>query len=140
MKSKPDVKQSLPVEKNLTFRVDPERKIVYETISGFIRLKDLIEFKKKEADSSDFNPVFSIITDIQQVNFNISKNDIRNTVRFFKYEYQNYLSFNRSALVTSQPMQVVVSKLFELALNKDVRCRFKIFSSYEAALAWIEGT
>lgn len=137
MKSKLDEKQSIGEEKNLTYTINSEQKIVYENIRGFLKLEELIEFKKNEAADPDFNPTFSVITDFQKASFEFSQKEIGKTIQFFNKNYQNHLSFHKCALITSKPIQVVVSKLFELKIKKLLKGQFKIFSSYKTALSWI---
>jgi hypothetical protein len=118
------------------YQILKDYNIVLEHHSGPIDVESFINFKHKLSLHTDFKPDLKYFVNLQNVTFDITKNDI--------HEYANFLGTNSNifgerqvALITSTPNQVVNTTLFKFT-NQMKSHAIEIFSTYETAFDWLD--
>ncbi len=124
--------------KKLEYKFNHKQKIIIETISGKIKLNELIELEKTKLNDPGHNDSYSIIIDIRGAVFEINAAE-RETFYKMLEELTANINMNRKcAFITQRPNEVVNSVLFKLRVNEFAPMNFEIFSSEEAAYAWVK--
>lgn len=124
------------MNKIASYKIIPGLNLIIEVFGGRITIFDAIELKKREINDKDYNPNFNFIVSINEIDTD-GKQD---------YDYSKYIDtvkentrmygIRRSAILTNTPKQVVGGVLYELAA-RELPMNFKIVSTLEAALTWV---
>lgn len=122
----------------LNYSIDHELKINYNVIKGEVNLETVIQHEQNRLSSSEFNEKYNTLVDIRGAKLLNFMEDIGKFVGFFDNK-KDLINLNRKcALVTNTPSELVHATLFSLGMEKkDVKMKFKVFSTIEAAKNWL---
>lgn len=109
--------------------------IIVEYHSGDINVNDFIDSRKIISADSEYNPNFDLILDYREANMEVAQNEIELFVDFFK-NYSSILGKRKSAYLTTDPKQVVITSLFSSAIS-DLDVRPKTFSTLKSVVHWL---
>jgi len=112
-----------------------EERLIVEYHSGDINVNDFIHSRKIISSDSEYNPNFDLILDYREANMVVDKNEIDLFVDYFK-NHSSIVGVRRSAYLTTDPKQVVVTTLFSSAIS-DLDVRPKTFSTLKGVVNWI---
>ena len=118
------------------YQILKEHNIVLEYHSGHIDAESFIKFKHKLSLHPDFKPGLKYFVNLQDVTFDISKNDIHEYVDFLGTK-SNIFGERQVALITRTPNQVVHTTLFKTT-NPMKAEAIEIFSTNETAFDWLD--
>jgi len=124
------------MKKVVTYKILPEFRIIIEFVYGQINYLDIMELKKAEIEHKDYNPNFNFIAVIQNAQISTTEDEISLYINTIK-ENSRIIGNRKSAILTSTPDQVVISTIYQLAAEM-LPMNFKIFSTIDSALSWIE--
>lgn len=126
------------MDKNLSFRIDHTKKIIYNTFKGRINLNDLQDFYKSKINSPDFNSKYSYIADIRGVEFELNLSDKEEMYKTLKGVSSINEPYKKCAIITSSPQEVVYSEMFQKNIKNHSSMKFKTFSTEQAAYQWVK--
>lgn len=112
-----------------------EEKLIVEYHSGDINIHDFIHSRKIISSDGEYNPNFDLVLDYREANMVVDKNEVDLFVDFFK-NYSSIQGNRKSAYLTTDPKQVVITTLFSSAIS-DLDVRPKTFSTLKGVVNWI---
>jgi len=123
-------------EKTVTYKILPEYQLIIEIFYGGIHYEDVLQLKNIEVADKDYNPGFNFIVVMDQAEMLLKKSDYEKYVSLIKSD-KRIVSKRKSALLTNTPHQVVSMYFYEQAA-KELPIDFKVFSTMDSALNWVE--
>ena len=121
---------------NCHYKIDPKNQVIIETFSEDFTLQGYIAHKNKLHNDPEFSPNYHIIADLRKTSINKMHTDAIENMISFLANNKDKISNRKSAIVTSTPKQVVNSFIFS-KYARELSIKIKIFSTFEAALDWI---
>jgi len=110
-------------------------KLRIELFSGKIFYHDLINLINSEFQDKDYDPALNTLVVLSNAKFSLSHQEIDQFVCDYKNN-NNYIGYRKVAILTNTPNQVVISTLYDNAIN-NLPMSQKIVSTMEAALHWL---
>jgi len=126
------------MEKIIKYRILPELSLIIEYLGGKVDGDDAINLKIIEKKDPNYNPNYNCLVDFRDTD--IYMNDegmisMSKFIEFFKGE-KVVLSKRKSALLTSEPQQVVLSTLLK-EFSVELPAYFDIFSTLQSSMVFI---
>lgn len=123
--------------KKTFYKIFPEEKIIIEYFSGKAKWNDLVELKQKEIDEINYNPNYSVITDIR--NAELDLNALEEIVKYLDFLHSNSKSIGsrKTAALTNNKEQVIHSEMLKIMKN-NLPIDIKSFSTLEAIFDWLK--
>ena len=121
----------------IDYTINKEKGIITEIWREKVSFEDYKDLKSREFSDPDFNNSYDIISDLRNASLSYSEKDMNKIIQLFK-ENQEEIGNRKSALVTSNPIQVASTILFKEKI-KYMPINVRIFSTREAAEQWISG-
>lgn len=110
--------------------------ILKTTFSGNITAADITEYLIEFKDNNAYPRKLRIITDTKGAIFNFSFKDLKTFNREKNKSLKNY-NIVISAIIINSPAAAALSTLYG-AIANNKKYKFKVFSTHEAALMWVE--
>ncbi|WP_297096754.1 hypothetical protein [uncultured Draconibacterium sp.] len=120
----------------ITYKIFPEIKLVLELAIGELHYKPFEDYKRRLIDDSAFDSSFNHLSVFYHSEFCFAKEDIENYKNFLA-ENKKVIGDRKVAVLTSAPKHVAISTIYANAV-KDLPMNFMIFSTYKAALSWLD--
>lgn len=116
---------------------DPERKIIQYKHWGKIGKEDIGRAWQELLSMPEFTQMkYHLFSDYREAVFNLTVAEAAEIVVFLK-TLKDILRGNRQCLVVSDPHSTAVSLLFQNEVNMEVGFVVKVFTSADAAMAWL---
>ena len=134
---------SAPVPENtksgrIEYKFIQSRKIAFTALIG----KFTKEIMQSELNllwrSSDYQPEYPVLIDLRHAFFNIEVKELPEIISMFEAMPRS-ITTRKFALLTSTPQQVAFSTMFGLHIKTFYPVSVEVFSTYDAAIGWIEG-
>jgi len=134
---------SAPVPENtksgrIEYKFIHSRKIAFTALIG----KFTKEIMQSELNllwrSSDYQPEYPVLIDLRNAFFNIEVKELPEIIGMFEAMPRSNTT-RKFALLTSTPQQVAFSTMFGLHIKTFYPVSVEVFSTYDAAIGWIEG-
>lgn len=116
----------------------PDLKLIIEYFSGRITAEGAIDLKMKEKEDENYSPTFNVLVDFRDLVINWTAQSDERLNRFISFMKSNpdMISVRKSALITSDPFQMVLStylkkQYFGMKIKPD------IFSTVDAAMYYL---
>ena len=123
------------MKKNLyKYFIIKDKNLVLEILSGSFELSDYINLKQSQFKDPDYDPNFSLILDIRNIEDIVSEKKIKEYPERIK-PIQHFTNRIKAAVITHTPSQVAGASLYKSFEDKPID--YKIFSTLEYALNWI---
>lgn len=125
------------MDKCLKYYIIQEKRIIVEIIKGSCTLNEYISFKEKLIEDKDFNPDYSYIIDIREIDL-VFSSELRTRMKeYLEFEKsKDFLSNKKKiAVITNTPDQVVYSTINKIFDDRSII--YSIFSTKNAALSWL---
>ena len=117
----------------LTQVVDATRRLVINVASGTVNIQELMENQEALRNDPAFEPSFRSLFDLRRiVDVDLSGEDLRALAQTSPFNP----GIRRAYVVTSSA-QLGATRLYQAILNAD-RSTYRIFESYDEAVAWLE--
>lgn len=117
----------------LTQVVDVTRRLVINVASGTVSIEELLENQRALRDDPTFEGSFRSLFDLRRiVDIDLSAEHLRAVAEGSPFDP----GIRRAYVVTSRA-QLGATRLYQAILNAD-RTTYKIFESYDEAIAWID--
>jgi signal transduction histidine kinase len=113
------------------------RKIAFTALIGTFATETLQSELNLLWSSIDYQPDYPVLIDLRQAVFNMEVKELPKIVGFFEAMPRSS-SIRKFALLTSTPQQVAFSTMFGLHIKSFYPVSVEIFSTYDAAISWIE--
>jgi hypothetical protein len=123
--------------KILNYTIDHDKKIIFSRLKGKINIDELLSFQRIKMSDPEYSNEYSCFVDIQDVNFDIDRNKREEFRSFINAMIYQKIPGRKCCFVTNNPSGITSAELFILKFEPDVPFCFKVFSSKEAAFAWI---
>jgi hypothetical protein len=126
------------MDKIIRYSILPELSLIIEYLSGKVDGDDAINLKKIEKNDPKYNANYNCLVDFRDTEVymnNEGKISMSKFIEFFKGE-KELLSKRKSALLTSEPQQVVLSSLLK-DFSIELPMYFEIFSTLHSSVAYI---
>lgn len=123
-------------DKKCTFMILPNFNLIVEYFRGYVTWEDLIELKKKEITSLDFDKDFNVISDIRNVKFHMSIEQGNEKYIEFLLKDVRARGTRKSAIITINPIQLVNSEMLRMG-SENIKINLKTVSTLSAALEWV---
>jgi hypothetical protein len=126
------------MDKIIRYSILPELSLIIEYLSGKVDGDDAINLKKIEKNDPKYNANYNCLVDFRDTEVymnNEGKISMSKFIEFFKGE-KELLSKRKSALLTSEPQQVVLSSLLK-DFSIELPMYFEIFSTLQSSVAYI---
>lgn len=127
------------MESYLQNKVDRELQINSNILKGTVDVDLLLNYLKNLVKAPDYNETYNVLVDIREADMPDFYVRINEFIQFF-CNTSNEINWNRKcAIITSNPQQVVLSKLLEYEMDKlSSYLKINVFSTKEAALYWLK--
>lgn len=132
--SQPEESKSGEIE----YKFIQSRKIAFTTLVGKFTKKILQAELNLLWRSSDFQPEYPVLIDLRQAAFSMEVKELHEIIGFFEAMPQSSAT-RKFALLTATPQQVAFSTMFGLHIKTLYPVSVEVFSTYDAAISWIEG-
>lgn len=90
-----------------SYYFDHEQNIVYEKFRGDISAEEFINHQREIAADPEFNPDYSILSDIRDATFNYDETLKRKLYTFMQNYSKQYSQNCKCAFITENPSEVV---------------------------------
>ncbi len=117
---------------NCFYKILPEKKLILRRFVGILTMDDIFQCIKNSLTDEAYDPEFSAIYDIRDVNHNIDKNAISKFTKDI-WETKEIISKRTVVFITDSPSQVVLSTLLQ-TLRQTTFFRIVTVSTVEAAI------
>lgn len=114
---------------------NPLTGILEAKFEGSVYLKEILDYIISTKNNKELPRDLKIITDASQASYNFSYKELQNIVIENKKSLKQYNSIT-DAIVVTDPNTTAISMLYQ-ELEKTKKYKFKIFSTKEAALDWL---
>ena len=113
--------------------VDVKRRLVINVASGAVNVQELLENQEALRNDPAFEGSFRSLFDLRRiVDIDLSGEDLRAVAQGSPFN----AGIRRAYVVTSRA-QLGATRLYQAILNAD-RSTYKIFESYDEAVAWLD--
>jgi hypothetical protein len=126
------------MDKIICYSILPELSLIIEYLGGKVDGDDAINLKLIEKKDPKYNPKYNCLVDFRDIEIQMDNEGIKSLskfIEFFKAE-QTILSKRKSAFLTSEPQQVVLSRLMK-EFSIELLINFEIFSTLQSSLEFI---
>ena len=125
--------------KKVFYKIFVEEKLIIEYFNGPVSWTDLVEMKRNEVAEPNYNPNYSVITDVREAILNLS--DLDNVSQYIDFLKSNIKSIGnrRTAILTTNTEQVIFSELLK-AMNENLPISLKTVSTYDGVFEWLQLT
>ena len=117
------------------YRIDDTEKIIYMSITGDCNLRDLETALLKLTNDKNFSPNYNLLNDLRKCKFKFRPKDLDRFFRIFIEKFSK--GTGKSAVLLDTPRETAFSIIHQERM-KDTR-EIQLFSTYEAALNWLQG-
>ncbi|MBN1118995.1 MAG: hypothetical protein JXA77_17420 [Bacteroidales bacterium] len=125
------------MEGSSVYKILPEHNVYILKFLGELNMNSIKPIMIEVFSDKEYDSKFNGIIDFRNVNMNFKKEEIE--IYFNFLASQNALNKRKVALLTETPSQVYHLTLFEEQSKKSqLPILFKIFSTLEASLDWLE--
>ncbi len=114
------------------------RKLSFTVLIGTFTVDILRSELKLIWNSNDYQYDYSVLIDLRQAVFDIEVKTIPGTVRIFE-DMPECKVTRKFAILTSTPQHVAFSTMFGMHIKTLHAVNVEVFSTYDAAINWIEG-
>lgn len=114
------------------------RKLSFTVLIGTFTADILRSELKLIWNSNDYQYDYSVLIDLRQAVFDIEVKTIPGTVRIFE-DMPECKVTRKFAILTSTPQHVAFSTMFGMHIKTLHAVNVEVFSTYDAAISWIEG-
>jgi signal transduction histidine kinase len=122
----------------IEYKFIQSRKIAFTALIG----KFTKEIMQSELNliwsSNDFQPDYPVLIDLRQAHFDLEVKELPEIIGFFEAMPRSRAT-RKFALLTSTPQQVAFSTMFGMHIKSLYPVNVEVFSTYDAAISWIEG-
>ena len=127
------------MESHIQNKVDLELQINFNILKGTVGVDNVLNYLKNLVKAPDYHETYNVLVDVCEADMPDFYERINEFIQFF-CNTSNEINWKRKcAILTSNPQQVVISKLLEYEMDK--RCselKINVFSTQEAALYWLK--
>ena len=109
--------------------------ILETTFKGEIYLKEIIDYIISTKENKSYPRILKIITDSRNANFNFTINDLEAIISENNKSLEKY-DFIIDAIIVDNPKETAISMLYQ-EIGKNVKYKFDVFNSKEAAIKWL---
>jgi hypothetical protein len=124
------------MRKHTNYMILPEVRLILECCKGQASVEEAIAMKNEEIMDSRYNPVYNIIVDFRDFEASMDSKTSEAIMNFFGFLRDLNLK-NNVAFLTSEPHQVVISRILKDLSNDISAFRIEIFSTVEAAIRYL---
>jgi len=110
--------------------------ILESKFSGEVYLKEIVEYIINTKENKSYPRKLKIITDAMDANFVFTVNDLELIIDENNKSLEQYVSII-DAIVIADPKSTALSMLYQ-RLDKNDKYKFNIFSTEDAAKAWLD--
>ncbi|MCK9304635.1 MAG: hypothetical protein PHP30_05320 [Bacteroidales bacterium] len=121
--------------KRFRFKILPENQLIIENWSGEFNLKEILDFKNTELLEPEWNSSYNVLADDRDIN--IITDFINEDMNDYLPLSENFIKQRKTAVLTNSPSQVVAPTLMNLKKPSEALVNIEIFSTINAALAWL---
>ncbi len=115
------------------YKIDKERKLVLSTGSGVVTMADAISHQTKLLQESDFDPSFSQLLDLTQVEtYEVTLNDVRKLA-----QAKVFSPDSRRAILVNNDYAFGAARVFEALRGISGEKGIRVFRDLDEALDWI---
>ncbi len=132
--SQPEITKSGRIE----YKFIQSRKIAFAALIGKFTKEIMQSELKLIWSSSDYQPEHPVLIDLRQAVFSLEVKELPEIIGIFEAMPRSN-SLRKFALLTSTPQQVAFSTMFGLHIKTFYPVSVEVFSTYDAAISWIEG-
>lgn len=126
------------MKKILKYRILVSQKTIIAYFQGNIDAEDLINFKLSMSKDKNYNPTFSIISDLRMCHFNFKEEGVLKYISFVKEN--DKISIDRKIVfLTEKPNEVVIGTLFEILKGK-LLLKSSIYTTVLSSVKWVFGS
>lgn len=113
----------------------PALKIMVECYKGELSAEAAISYKKALLKDPDYDPSYNIITDLREIEVNISSENLHQITEFFDFLKDTPVK-RKVSLITDKPSQTVLAHFFK-ELGRESIIQYDVFCTLEAALEYV---
>ncbi len=122
---------------SFTINIDKNSKLILYKHTGFIKKEAIGEAWEEFLSMKEFTELkYNLLSDYTEATFDITTNDA-DFILDFLFDIKDLLKDKKQALVIADPYSTALSFIFEKQVLEKVRFKVKVFSTREAALAWL---
>lgn len=125
------------MDKFSRYYIIKEKRVIVEILKGAITLNEYIKLKTSQIEDGDFNPNFSFIIDIRDLDMVFSRELEKIMKQYLEFEktIDSLSSEKKVAVITNTPHQVVYSTINKKLDERNIV--YSIFSTKDEALKWL---
>ncbi|MDX8340815.1 hypothetical protein SLH46_16580 [Draconibacterium sp. IB214405] len=119
----------------IKYKIFPESRFIVEFMMGDLDYELFLDHKKRLFNDDEHDENYCVLSVLSHSKILLTADDVE--------RYKSYLTDNKKvvgtrkvAVLTDTPKHVVISTIYKNAV-KEFPMRFKIFSTYSAALQWL---
>lgn len=119
------------------FGIYPDKKLIIEVHKGIGGYGCMMNFKNIEIEHKDYSKEYNIITDLGDVTFAITTNQIKNFAAFLIDEEKKQNAGTKTAIIINSPNQSIYSTIFQTH-ETEFEHPIAVFKTIEEASKWID--
>jgi len=120
----------------ITLDFNKKTKILVNTLTGTIDISDVLNMYHQIEHHGSLPANLKIIIDSQEARYSFTEKDLQKIANAIKHLLTKFNSI-QEAIVQSTPYETAMAVLYEQMVHFD-NFRFKVFSTREAAIQWLE--
>lgn len=119
----------------ITYRIDPEAKIVFVVVEGNVTLREMVSTVTDVAHNPGFRRGFQILSDHRKITASATTEEVKAFVLHTK-QYENILAHTEWAIVVSSDLSFGMMRMLS-ALAETIPMRVEVFRDYNEAMGWL---
>lgn len=120
----------------IAINFNAENNILVNTLSGPIDISDVLNMYHQIEHHGSLPANLKIIIDSQKARYSFTEKDLQKIANAIKHLLTKFNSI-QEAIIQSTPYETAMAVLYEQMVQIE-NFRFKVFSSYEAAIQWLK--
>ena len=120
----------------ITINFNTETKILENNLSGTITIADVLNMYHQIEHHGQLPANLKIIIDSHKARYSFTEKDLQEIANAIKHLLTKFNSI-QEAIIQSTPYETAMAVLYEQMVQIE-NFRFKVFSSYEAAIQWLK--
>jgi hypothetical protein len=124
------------MQKFIDYKILPEKNLIIEYFRGVIELQDFFDIKTRESNNPEYKATLNLIVDYTDAVIPVNEALVKQFVEFLR-QSSKLFGKRKSAYITSNAFQVVVTTMFEIN-KQDLPINSKVVSTLEEAVKWVD--
>lgn len=120
---------------NNNYYINKEGEYIIIYYSGEVGLEEIKELLISMGKDKNYSPKYSTVNDLRDCNLIADLAKLKEYIEFVK-QNMHTVDIRKTAFLTSQPIQVVLTQLFSDSIQK-FNVNSKVFTTSKAAIEWL---